>query len=267
MKKLYTTLFVLAAALFLASCEKEINLDLNESDPQIVIEGWVSDQPGPYEIKITQSTNYFDNEAIPGVSGASVIIRDDMGTADTLSEIQPGLYRTSTLQGQIGHNYSLTVVIGDQTYEASSYLPRIGPIDTSFSIYSPQTGFLDEGYYIVSAANEPAGQGDFYRFRFYQNDSLYDGAFDYFLTDDRFVDGQLATVQFPYTVELGDTCIIEIQSLTNQAYDFYLSLFSELTSAGSPFGAPPANLTGNISNKALGFFGAMSIERDTVIVQ
>lgn len=265
----YTKLLILALFAWVAwsGCEREIELNLNESDPQWVIEGWVSDQAGPYDVRVTRSTNYFDNEAIPGVSGATVIIRDNMGTVDTLAEVEPGLYRTSHIQGVTGNTYFLTVQAGDEVFEASSYLPRIGPIDTSFSLYSPANGFLEEGYYIFSRANEPAGIGDYYRFRFYVNDSLYDGPFDYFLTDDRFADGQLAEVLFPYEVEVGDTCVIEIQSLTNEAYDFYLSLFSELTSAGSPFGAPPANLVGNISNNGLGYFGAMAIERDTVIVR
>lgn len=258
-------LAILSAATF-SACEREIEIDLNSGDPQYVIEGWVSDMPGPYEVRITRSTNYFANDPIPTVSGAIVTISDDMGNVDTLTQEESGVYRTHTIQGVTGHTYSLKAVIGDQTFEASSYLPRIGPIDTAFSLYSPATGFLEEGYYIFSMANEPAGIGDFYRFRFYVNDSLYDGEFDYFLTDDRFADGQLAQVLFPYEVEVGDTCVVEIQSLTNEAYDFYLSLFSELTSAGSPFGAPPANLSGNISNKGLGFFGAMGVVRDTVVV-
>lgn len=268
MKYIKHIALLLVAFAGLSACEKEIEIDLNSEDPQLVIEGWVTNQSGPYEISISKSTNYFENEAIPYVSNALVYIQDDMGGADTLTEISPGKYQTTSLQGQIGHTYTMTAIVEGETYTASSYLPRINDIDTTIFQYRPeQIGILEPGYYATAFAQEPQGIGEFYRFRFTRNDSLYNGPFDYFLGDDRLVDGQLAAFQMPYTLELGDTIIVEVQSLTNEAYDFYLTLFQEVTSAGNPFGAPPANLKGNISNNCLGFFGAAGVARDTAVVQ
>jgi hypothetical protein len=46
-------IFLIIVSLFLVtSCEKEINLDLEDQSGQIVIEGNVTDQAGPYFVKL-----------------------------------------------------------------------------------------------------------------------------------------------------------------------------------------------------------------------
>lgn len=57
---------IILASLLFASCEKEIDLDLNSSSPQIVIEGNISDAPGPYIVKLSKTVNYSElNNYLP----------------------------------------------------------------------------------------------------------------------------------------------------------------------------------------------------------
>lgn len=258
-------LFALLSVFVLNACEEPIELDLEQGEAVVVIDGWVTDAPGPYDIKITQSVTFTSELAPPPVSGAVVTLSDDAGFSEQLFEAEPGIYRTTNAQGEIGRTYNLRVDVAGQTYEAESYLPRINDIDTLIVIEEDSSYILGEGKYILMVAQEAPGVGDFYQFRFFKNDSLYDGLFDYFFSDDRFVDGQLAMFQYPYKVESEDTIIVEVRSITVEAYDFLFTMLQQ-AGGGGPFGAPPANLVGNISNEGLGFFGTAGVVRDTIVV-
>ena len=63
----------------------------------------------------------------------------------------------------------------------------------------------------------------------------------------------------------GDTVVVELQTLDRATYDYYRTLFPILDGG---LGTPnPANPESNLSNDALGYFGACTISRDTIIVQ
>ena len=80
-------------------CEKIINVDLNEAAPRIVIEGLVTDGRGPYRITITKSGSYFNQPSVETVSGAKVVITDDLGNIDSLHETFPGYLSYREIKG------------------------------------------------------------------------------------------------------------------------------------------------------------------------
>ena len=43
------------------SCQKVINIDLNTTDPQYVIEGEITNEARPYQIKITKTVNFSES--------------------------------------------------------------------------------------------------------------------------------------------------------------------------------------------------------------
>ncbi|MEM7038594.1 MAG: DUF4249 domain-containing protein [Bacteroidota bacterium] len=248
------------------ACEQEIDLELTESEPRLVIEGWVSTLPGPYEFRVSRSVGFLGNEPQELVSGAVIVVSDDMGNADTLEEGSPGFYYTGHLRGAQNHQYFVEVQEGGQTYKASNWMPRIGEIDSSWVTYEPDFVF-GEGYYVNLQAFEPAGVGDFYQFRLWQNDSLFSAPGDLLVTDDRFVDGQLSPFLFPSPMEEGDTVVAEVRGISNLTYDYFITLFQQASGSGGPFGAPPENLLTNWDNGALGFFGCGAAQRDTLVVE
>jgi hypothetical protein len=79
-----------------------------------VIEGNVTDQPGPYEVIVSMASPVWQPPLnITSVTGALVIIEDDHGNREELKEGSDGHYYTATLQGQVGYTYTLSVKIGD----------------------------------------------------------------------------------------------------------------------------------------------------------
>lgn len=248
-------------------CQKVIDIDLNETEPRLVVEGWVYNDNGPHIVELTQTTSYFKPEGSPRVSGASVIITDNMGQADTLVETQPGRYETGHLQGIAGRTYSLQVIQDGKEYKASTYLAPVVAIDSLSFIPSEMFPFGgEEGKYLVTFfALEPQPEKNWYRFQLYKYslimgaDSLINGESpDWLVTDDNALKGEVEDLPFSFLFDPGDSIIVEMMSLNQPAYNYLLALQTQLNGDGGMFSPPPANPASNISGKALGYFGASS---------
>jgi hypothetical protein len=120
-KKNIITLFILFIC---CSCYQDvIDIDLSEIEQKIVIEGTITNQPGPHTVKISKTASIYQESSFPKVSGAKVIIYDDSGNIETLSEKEAGVYQTSLLQGVPGRNYTLSVIAEGKEYLATSKMP------------------------------------------------------------------------------------------------------------------------------------------------
>lgn len=261
----YTLILILLGGLF-AGCEQEVVLDLQEEDKRVVIEGWVNDKDDTYLVKLTYSGSFFGEPEMDYITGADVRIRDDQGQSETLREISPGLFETRNFRAQQLTTLTLEADVEGVTYTASDRMPRIGDFNYVIPVYI-DTLIFGEGYYILVSAVEPEGTGDNYQFRIYRNDSLFDSPNDFFIIDDRVADGTEALFLYPYPHESGDTVVIEVRAISDQTYDYYLTYFNQVNSGGGgPFGSPPDNLLTNFDNGGLGYFGAVGLVRDTIII-
>ncbi len=79
---------------FIAGCVEEYDLNFNNREPRLVIDGLITNKSGPYYVRLTKSkigintTNSFTfNDNVEPVMNALVIITDDLGVADTLQPI------------------------------------------------------------------------------------------------------------------------------------------------------------------------------------
>jgi len=92
-KNLLPFLLLLAFASF--NCQKVVVIDLNQASPKLVIDANITDEPGPYNIILSKSGNYFEPTlTFPPVSNALVIVSDDLGNIDTLKESSiAGIYK------------------------------------------------------------------------------------------------------------------------------------------------------------------------------
>src|SRR5438128_2331768 len=98
------SIVILLVFLF-SSCEKVINLDLNEAEKKYVIEASITDQPGTASVLLSQTKNFDDNNDLIGVSGALVAIQEEGGSITALTETTPGHYEAPALVGNSGKTY------------------------------------------------------------------------------------------------------------------------------------------------------------------
>ena len=260
-------LLILIASI-LSGCQKVINIDLNEAAPHIVIEGLITDTGGPFSVNISKSGSYFDQPALPAVSGAEVVITDDSGIIDTLKEMAPGVYRTSRTRGVPGRTYTLKVLSEDLQYNGSSTMQNHVIID-SLKLVKAQSqhfGFgnddKNETHIEIHCYFRDPKEKNFYRIRVVTNDTIRAG--DYRLYDDQYTNGQITDLRVAHA-ESGDTTRVELYSLDRGTYEYYRTL-EDLLHSNPVFGSTPANPNTNLTNGALGYFGACAISTKTIII-
>ncbi|MCX6311395.1 MAG: DUF4249 domain-containing protein [Bacteroidetes bacterium] len=258
MKKIFFPFLIINALLF-SSCTKVINIDLNSKDPQIVIEGNISDQPGPYTISITQSVNFSQSNSFPAVTGASVTVSDNLGNSEVLTEVSPGIYHTTTTQGVSGRTYYMTVVTNNKTYLAQSTIPTLVTLDTL--ILEPNNS-IGPPFYIIPFFLDPVGSGNYYRCIETIDHVRVKGSFLY---DDQFNDGLVngqPILNFSDSLNPGDTVIVELQCVDKASYMYFFSLDQTISGQSGA----PANPVSNISNSALGYFSAHTSRKKITVI-
>jgi Domain of unknown function (DUF4249) len=135
----YMAIFVLTWT----GCVDKVDLSLPASELPIIVDGMVTDQPGPDTVRLTQAYPA-DGQTHPrtGISGAKMAIADDVGTVDSLIELGNGVYITNALNGVVGRTYQLSILLPDTN--------QINPVPTRV-VSTPQrllpAGSVDEVFY------------------------------------------------------------------------------------------------------------------------
>jgi hypothetical protein len=274
MKK--TGIFLITAFLciMIISCTERIDIELDESSVRLVVEGSVTTDTMAHKIVLTKTTSYFYDQESPSVQGASVSITAGERNIQLL-EKNPGEYYTdSTYFGLEGLTYKLKIILaspvgGHTEYLASAYMSNSVRIDSANLIFHPE--WSDSGFYEVQCYLKDPPTNDFYRFLIYKNGKMLSDTLDeWFVTDDRFFNGSYingAGVAFldqgseNEKLEAGDEITLELNILEQDYAGFLWDAQSELRGSNPLFSGPPANVKGNISNGAIGFFAAYTTSR------
>jgi len=251
------------------SCEEVIELDLNDTSPKNVIEAVITDQPGPYSVRLSQSTDFYEPGVYPAISNALIQISDDTGFSEFLTEIEePGVYHTDQLIGTPGVLYNITVQLDDVTYNAESLLPVPVNLDSIRYVYeennSPNPDESD--YSLHFHFQDPPNSDNYYRIKIYRNNRLND---DIFLLSDEFFDGLYIDYKIDKidSLETGDLINVELLSINEDNYHYFLSLTDAIATGGNFMASDaPANPPSNLDNEALGYFGTFSIKEGEIVL-
>lgn len=264
MKKL---VYITCTIVLFSSCEKIIDLDIDTTNPVVVIEASINDEPGPYEVRVQSTVNY-DAASEGWIDNALCIMSDDVGNIDTLIGAGSGKYFTQSIQGIVGRNYTLRVESEGVSYVHSSFLNERVEIDTAIAEFTVSPFSQEEVVRVTSLFTEPTTADDYYRMLFLVRGKPYiAGLGDFDLIDDAESDQPVPMFRGfqSDTLYAGDTVDIELRHIDKKAYD-YFSTLSELVSAGfAPQGIPDNPLT-SWSNGATGYFSAYAVGKKQVIV-
>lgn len=269
MKMLDKILLLMALLLTLVSCEKVIDVDLAEAEPKLVIEGNITSSLGPYNVVLSTSGGYFDENAVSPISGATVFIGDEEGWREELFEKTPGVYRTDWMVGREGLDYTLEVEYDGVTYTATENLPNrveIIELEVEESIFANFGPDNLEVYDVHCTFEDPIDELNYYRFFVYINGELRKSDFrPYDVSDDELFNGLTYTYSFRrIEATSGDEIKIELQSTGYHTYEYYRTLNDALS--GRP-GSTPYNPATNLDNDALGYFGAYTVSTETITVE
>ncbi len=260
---------IVIVCFFLASCEKVIDVDLNNAAKRYVIEAIITDRPGSCKVLLTQTKNFDENNSFIGTGGAQVTIAGNNGVPVRLIETSAGVYEAPAFVGTPGNTYNLRVAVNGETFTATSLMPAPVPFD---SLYITERTFFNEtNKYATVRYKDPAGVQNAYRFIQYVNgvkektifvrdDDSNDGlsierALLYFYDDEEAEEKKL---------KRGDNLTVEMLSISYPVYKYWYSL--EQGATGSSQSATPGNPVTNIQGGALGYFSAHTIQTKTVVV-
>ncbi len=248
------------------SCHKDvIDINLNETGQQIVIEGAITDLPGPYTVRISKTTDFFEPGVCPPVSDAVVTISDDEGNSETLKETSPGNYQTSSIRGVPGRTYTLSVAVDDEHYTAISTMPLPLELD-SLKCLKETDNIYDRTYFLSCYLSDHKGIEEYCRFKIYKNGELLN--WEYYLYSDKSRDGQYFTIDdFNFSFTLYDIVRVELLAIDEATYQYFSMLNSILDKVDEDaedvgqilMPVTLFNPTSNLSNNALGYFSAHTV--------
>ncbi|MFT6868489.1 MAG: hypothetical protein ACJA08_003343 [Cyclobacteriaceae bacterium] len=115
MRKLIQISYVAAAWLIclsiLNSCIEKIDFKVPAADLQLVVDGMITDDLGPYTVKLSQGLSLnIDSVILVPVEKAIITLFDDEGNKESFTESTSGIYTTAgNIQGQIGHAYHIRI--------------------------------------------------------------------------------------------------------------------------------------------------------------
>lgn len=256
----------LVSAIIFFSCTKEVDIALKTTDPKIVIEGNITNEPGPYTVQIRKSVNFSDPNQFPAITGATVMISDNTGASETLSETSAGIYQTKTLVGVPGRVYTLKVVADGKNFSATSTMPQMVNLDgVEFDLSSSKGNSGGPEYSTLPVFTDPTANGNSYRFL-----QTVNGKPDktYFVLNDNTFNG-LKNEQLLFNpdaeIKSGDSVTLEFRCIDKSTYDYFYTL-SQFNTDG-PYNTTPTNPPNNIKGDvAYGIFSAYTVQTMSAVV-
>ena len=282
--RLFFSVFWLLTVVLTQSCVTEFQPDPVSIPPSLIVEGQITDQPGPYTVKLTRTADYSYKSLNLLESGAIMTISDNVGNQETLKELSSGVYATKAngLQGVVGRAYKLSIKTTDgKVYEsAPEVLPSAPPIQKIYDEYTVDAGASSlanrQGWNVYIDSKDPDTTGNYYRWSWQHyepiqvcfqkelpNSSTLTGldccspCWDITrcytcinVSSDANINGESISRQLilraPYTSTSRYYVEVEQQALSKGAYAFWKSVKGLVNNTGGLFDAAPATVQGNL---------------------
>lgn len=244
------------------SCQKEIDIDLNESDPKMVIEANYIATDSFVRVLVSKSSSYFDVFEVNSINDAAVTIQEENGLEIPVPFVADGRYELAGFPPNYGSNYVIKVSHNGMEYRAESNLMPVLQLLPSSVQYQPESIFSEEGYWVIYRFQDFPGLGNCYKMVPTYGGKRYDKFGEFSRGGDNLTDGNLVERPLIKTFQVGDTVSLELQSINARVLEYY----SQLSSSNSAFNAAVGNPDYFWSNGALGYFSAYGYSTDTVIV-
>ena len=287
----------IAFLLFLASCEKEVKINLPAGEQHVVVEGAIETGLPPYVI-LTNTVSFFSTIDINTLQnsflhGAAITVFDGSKTIKLKEySIDTGakgnkfyFYSIDTavkpfMVGEVEKYYKLHIEYNGQIYEATTKIPNPTNIDSVRSVLPDppfNTTKHPDARQIRVYFQEPDTPGNYIRYFTKRNSELY-----YAPSNSVYNDEIVNGIYFQTTLELGepagvprdstsgvaypgDTVTLKWCAIDKAAFNFWNTYEYSLGSIGNPF-STPIQVTSNLSNSALGIWVGYGSVYKTVVI-
>jgi len=286
------------------SCLTHFTPQLNENDskPLLVVEGQITDEEGPFRVKLTNTVPVSDiTEPVPVLS-AEVHIIDDQGRSFQLYDGGNGIYETAekNLKGIPGNKYTLTITTLQDNLQYTSVpvlMQNIPDIDSLYFEQVKHSWITKEGakheenwVNILVNAHDTTGITKYWRWEYEETYGVYVGpnlicwvvnipsaSIIVASTADEPADeltGFIVRSIGPYNPQLRVrySILVRQYSIDADLYN-YLKLLRDFNETpGGIYSKIPKPFFGNITccdstKKALGYFAASSVKEKRLLIR
>lgn len=288
-----------AICFLLITCITRYDPEIKDNTLKLVVDGVITDQPGPHRIRLLYSAPYNnESEIVQFISGANIQVEDNEGGVVSLTQVGTGTYATpANFVAQLGRTYSLKFSLpnGKQYRSYPEEIRQLSPIDTIVGSYRELVAKKIRGEFDLSIeTTDLPSLNDYYQFKWYHYnfepfcsynlDSFSGRTYVIDCCDscwsidqcygcvnimsDRFINGaslKVPMVTIPYDTKDPYFILVEKRSLTESAYKFWKNVSTQVQNSGGIFDSPPITIRGNVYNvddpddQVLGYFGASSV--------
>ena len=280
------TQIILILLIFIASvsCTEMIDMDYSTDMERLVVDARILDNDTLQYVKLSKINLKPENGIVSPISNANVFVNDgEKSITFVESDTEKGLYvAPDGFIGEYGKKYDLAIsetgvtgTNGTDSYLASAIMGNQLIMDSTTALFVNKPEFGIEGFILKCWAWDPP-ERNFYLFKAWKNDTLLtDSLFEYRQTNDEIYNGNyingvncqlLQDRKKDEYVKSGDTLTLEINNIDEAYFDYILSAQKEYRGSSPMFGGPPANVTSNVSNGAVGIFRVYSVVKSSVIV-
>ena len=276
------------------ACTEEYQFDVENNNEKLVVDAVLTslnDSKSNYvrlttlNNKISSNNNNGESNVKP-ITDAIVTIKDNLGNSETLTYDHStdnylydpkGYYRINKLKGIVGRTYTLEIIWNNKKYTASSQLLDVTEINKitfrekyleskKVTVTIPLLHFTEpqdtKNYYLLHySVNGFSGSNRNWAYSVISDEHLIEDVNGLEIDDGQSGSGR----DFYYEMHPGDKVVVYMESLTQEAYDFYTSLIKQFESDGGAFTQNPASPPGNISNGALGLFRCSDVSKKEII--
>ncbi len=263
-------------SLLTMSCERVINVNIQEKPRQVVVEGALTDE-GTCIVRISQTNHIRENISLDGINNAKVSITENDRNVIWLPETTvKGIYRVN-FTGHSGSTYKLrvecdvpeqqpdgSIITHPKVYTATSKMPQKVELE---ELNVTEKIFLGRNRIIATVRyTDPPDLGNAYRFIQYvdgkEEPTLFIAKDD--LTNARSVVTELLIFDNSHTLKKCDQLRVVLQSIDKPNYLYWYSL--NQSALGSSQAASPGNPVSNIEGGALGYFSAHTVSEKNIAV-
>lgn len=112
------TIVIFSFSVMAIACTDEIIFDSGVAKDHMVVDGFITDRPGPHHIVISRAASFrsvLNGGEEPPIEKATVMVKDDLENVINLREMEPGNYITpASFTGVPGRTYTLHIILDDE---------------------------------------------------------------------------------------------------------------------------------------------------------
>lgn len=293
--------FIFCTSLLLASCEKEVHINLSNGKPQLVVQGAIETGLPPYVVLTksigysptvdlsTLENNYVHDAVVKVTDGSQTITLKEYIIDSTVDATHYKFYVYTTdssdpaafyFTGKTDHYYTLSISSEGKDYSAVTKIPYPKQLDSLWA-EKPDSNTAQKvplARIVWFKYTDPDTMGNCFRY-FTQtgNGPYYPWVNSVF--NDEIINGTTITYRMNIGYDhsknpnldsvgkayVGDTITIKWCAIDKGVYNFYNTLEYSTGTVGSPF-VSPINVKTNITGGALGIWAGYGSTFKTIII-